>query len=207
MTQDGSHGVLLAIMEPDQSQEEEFNDWYDLEHIPQMSGVEGILTATRWVAVEGWPRYLAVYDLETVEVLKSDSYRGATGGHFTPWTRRLLERARGWRRIALAGVSADAGVTRDDTGALDLLLLDSADAARDLAGTLVALPGIRQARSFDSPDGGQSAVVAEAGALADLVRADAAPDRPGLAWSGRYVRYERNDPFAAFRSIDAGETH
>ncbi len=102
MTGSGPHGLLVALMEPDQSMEEEFNDWYDLEHTPQMSGVEGILSASRWMCVEGWPRYMAAYDLEHVDVLKSDSYRGATGGHFTPWSRRILERVRGWRRIGEA---------------------------------------------------------------------------------------------------------
>jgi hypothetical protein len=203
-----SHGVLLAIMEPDQTLDEEFNDWYDLEHIPQMSKVDGILTATRWMCVDGWPRYLAIYDLETVEVLKSDSYRGATGGHFTPWTRRMLQRARGWRRIALAGSDPDAGVISDAAGALDLLMLDSADAARSLAATVATRPGVLQARAFESPDGGQSAVIVEAGAIGDLAAADSGPaDRPGLTGWARYARYHRGDPFGAFRSIDAGEVH
>ena len=208
MTGSGPHGLLVALMEPDQSMEEEFNDWYDLEHTPQMSGVEGILSASRWMCVEGWPRYMAVYDLEHVDVLKSESYRGATGGHFTPWSRRILERVRGWRRIALAGTDTAAGVTSAEAGALDFLQLGDLDAARALADQLSELPGVIQARAFDIPDEGLAAVVVEAGALGDLPRElPGANGRPLLRGSARYVRHWRRDPFAAFRAIDAGEVH
>jgi hypothetical protein len=208
MTESGPHGLLVALMEPDQSMEEEFNDWYDLEHTPQMSSVAGILSASRWMCVEGWPRYMAAYDLEHVNVLGSESYRGATGGHFTPWSRRILKRVRGWRRIALAGTDAAAGLTSPEAGALDFLQLADVDAARALAEQLGHLPGVIQTRVFDIPDEGLAAVVVEAGALADLPRELPAADaRPLLSGSARYVRHWRRDPFKAFRAIDAGEVH
>lgn len=208
MTEGGPHGLLVALMEPDQSMEEEFNDWYDLEHTPQMSSVTGILSASRWMCVEGWPRYLAAYDLEHVDVLMSDAYRGATGGHFTPWSRRILGRVRGWRRIALAGTDASACVTSPEAGALDFLQFADVDAAQALADQLSELPEVIQTRVFDIPDEGLAAVVVEAGALADLPRELPGPEgRPLLRGSARYVRHWRRDPFAAFRAIDAGEVH
>jgi hypothetical protein len=207
MTEGGPHGLLVAIMEPDQAMEEEFNDWYDLEHTPQMSSVAGILNAGRWMCVDGWPRYMATYDLEHVDVLKSDAYRGATGGHFTPWSRRILSRVRGWRRIALAGVDAAAGTTSPDAGALDFLELRDVDAAQELAAQIGALPGVLQTRVFDIPDENLAALVVEAGALAGLPRDVAGSDPSLLRGSARYVRHWRRDPFAAFRAIDAGEVH
>ncbi len=93
-------GLLAALMEPATSQEDEFNEWYDNEHLTHMQGVEGVLSATRFVAVEGWPRYLALYDLDTIATLQSDSYRGVTGGAFSPWSRRMLRDVRGWRRLS-----------------------------------------------------------------------------------------------------------
>jgi hypothetical protein len=206
MTENGPHGLLVALMEPDQGMEEEFNDWYDLEHTPQMSSVGGILSASRWMCVEGWPRYMAAYDLEHIDALGSESYRGATGGHFTPWSRRILERVRGWRRIALAGIDSAAGITSPDAGALDFLQLADVDAARALADQLGHLPGVIQARVFDIPDEDLAAVVVEAGALADLPpELPAADVRPLLRGSARYVRHWRRDPFKAFQAIDAGE--
>jgi hypothetical protein len=201
-----AHGLLMAIMEPDEAHDEEFNDWYDLEHIPQIASVAGVLTATRWVCVDGWPRYLACYDLEHVDVLKSDAYRQATGANFTPWSRRMLGRVRGWRRIALAGVDPAAGPLDPATDAFDLLVLDDVDAARRLVAAAASQPEVLQARAFAQPDEGFGVALVEAGGVAAL------PDHLGgvasrLRRSARYVRYHRGEPLAAFRAIDAGAVH
>lgn len=201
-------GLLMALMEPDPAQEEEFNDWYDLEHIPQMAGVPGILTATRWVCVQGWPKYLALYDLEHIDVLSSDAYRHATGRNFTPWSRRILGRMRGWRRIALGGLDPAADATAADAQALDVVFLNDNERALRLAVEAERLPSITQARAFEAPDEGFVATVIGAGALLGLtLLADGFDGGGELRGSGRYVRYHRRDPFAAFHAIDAGEAH
>ena len=63
-------GLLLAMMEPPANIEEEFQDWYDSEHFPERAACEGFETAHRFVCIDGFPRYLAVYDLGNVDVLK-----------------------------------------------------------------------------------------------------------------------------------------
>jgi hypothetical protein len=205
MSETTRRGLLMALMEPDQSREEEFNDWYDFEHIPQMSAVPGFIGASRWVCVEGWPRYLATYDLESIEVLGSDAYRAATGGNFTPWARRILGSVRGWRRVALAGLAAGVPTTRDEATAIDVLFTAEGVGGAGLAARVADAPNVLQARAFNAPDDGQDLVLVEAGALADLPSDDA--DRPPLQWSARYVRYGRRDPLHAFHSIDAGKAH
>lgn len=196
----------MALMEPDQSREEEFNDWYDFEHIPQMSAVPGFIGASRWVCVEGWPRYLAIYDLDSIEVLSSEAYRQATGGNFTPWARRILATVRGWRRVALAGLEPDAPMTSDDTQAIDVLFNAAGAGGAEFAGRVARVPNVLHTRAFNVPDDGQDLVLIETGALADLPSADAA-ERPPLQWSARYVRYGRRNPLHAFHAIDAGEAH
>ena len=57
-----SKGLLLVTMEPPASLEDEFNDWYDTEHFPQRRGLPGFESASRWVCIEGWPRWAALYD-------------------------------------------------------------------------------------------------------------------------------------------------
>jgi hypothetical protein len=205
MTDNRGHGLLVAMMEPDPSHEEEFNDWYDLEHIPQMSSVPGILSATRWICVAGWPRYLAVYDLEHIDVLASDAYRQATGGHFTPWSRRMLSRVRGWRRIVMAALDGTAGFVSKSAEALDLLFVDGEEDARELAGQFAHSYPVIQTRAFDAPDEGLAAILVEAGALAVLPGAPPPfAQLSQLRWSALCVRYHRSDPFATFRAIDAG---
>lgn len=201
-----TQGLLMVVMEPNGLHDEEFNDWYDLEHIPQLSSVGGVLTATRWVCADGWPRYLAAYDLAHVDVLKSDSYRQATGANFTPWTRRMLGRVRGWRRLALAGLDAAAGSIDPATDAFDVLFLDSADAARQVVVAAASRPEVVQARAFEQPDEGFGVAIVEAGGAAALSH-DLGEGASRLRRSARYVRYHRGEPLAAFHAIDAGAVH
>ena len=56
-------GFLLVTMQPPPAFEEEFNAWYDTEHLPERLAVPGFETALRFVCISGHPRYLAMYDL------------------------------------------------------------------------------------------------------------------------------------------------
>lgn len=94
-------GLLLAMMEPPSALEEEFNDWYDLEHLPERASIAGFETALRFTCVQGFPRYLAVYDLTDVGVLEAPAYQAVAYANFSPWTRRIQARTRGrYRAIA-----------------------------------------------------------------------------------------------------------
>jgi len=94
MVETEKYGLLLAMLEPPEEMEEEFNEWYDTEHIPEREAVPGILSAQRYVAHKGSPRYLALYDLESIGVLQSEAYRRIGPGNFSPWTRRILRNVR-----------------------------------------------------------------------------------------------------------------
>src|SRR6266700_689030 len=54
--------------------EAEFPRWYDDEHIARLLKVPGFLSAGRYVAVKGSPKYLALYELEDHNVLRSAAY-------------------------------------------------------------------------------------------------------------------------------------
>ena len=58
----------------DDKYDEAFNAWYDTRHLPQLKTIPGILDAARYVAVKGGPKYLAVYELENAEVVRSDAF-------------------------------------------------------------------------------------------------------------------------------------
>src|SRR5690349_15446533 len=58
----------------DDKYDEEFNAWYSTQHLPQLMAIPGILDAARYVAVKGGPKYLAVYELESAEVIHSDAF-------------------------------------------------------------------------------------------------------------------------------------
>jgi hypothetical protein len=103
------------MTEPLPEHEEEFNAWYDTEHIPERLSVPGFVSARRWDADEPCDlalprekrlgRYLVTYELERPEVLETPEYLKHVGAGATPWTRRCLERAAVFRRWACEQVN------------------------------------------------------------------------------------------------------
>jgi hypothetical protein len=176
-----------------------------------MGRVPGIDSATRFVAVEGWPRHLAVYDLADFAVLRSPDYRAVTGSGFTPWSRRNLSAVKGWQRLTFVQLSGEA--TLDPrTGALLVAVFEGAPDLRPAAAAAAGRPGVVQARAFgpgeETNDG--AALLVEARALAALPPLSALLELPGadrdaslLTFSARYVRATRADPFSRFHHLES----
>jgi hypothetical protein len=68
-------GVLIAALDFSNAAEDEFNDWYDLEHLPERQRVPGFLVCQRWIGVENAKHSVATYDLDSLAVLKSPPTR------------------------------------------------------------------------------------------------------------------------------------
>ena len=81
-------GVLIAAMDFSACPEDEFHDWYDLEHVPERLRVPGFLNAERWIDAENPKISVATYDLDTVGVLHSPPYLAIAGANSSPWTKR-----------------------------------------------------------------------------------------------------------------------
>jgi hypothetical protein len=93
-------GFLLVLMQPPTNIEEEFNAWYDSEHVPERSAVPGVLTAIRFSSISAAaPKYLAMYDLESESVLESDAYKRVAGENSSPWTRRVTGKTKVYRSV------------------------------------------------------------------------------------------------------------
>jgi hypothetical protein len=84
----GAGALLVASMTPDPDAEAEFNDWYDNEHLPNLSRVPGVLSARRFRATdtESERRYLSLYHLRDRDVSRSDAWATASN---TQWTERM----------------------------------------------------------------------------------------------------------------------
>lgn len=80
----GAPYVLTVRVGVSPEKEAEFNAWYDEDHIPALLRVEGLRSATRYRAVEGAPKYLAVYELDSPEILKSEAWAEARNYGRTP---------------------------------------------------------------------------------------------------------------------------
>lgn len=79
------HYVVATDVAP--AHEDEFNDWYEQEHLPGLAAVPGTVRAARYRVVTGdGPRYLACYDLVAREVLGSPAWLAIRG---TAWSARV----------------------------------------------------------------------------------------------------------------------
>ena len=75
-------GLLIVSADIAADKEEEFNRWYNEEHISKLLAIPGFLDAARYEAVSGLafagggaPKYLACYELESPEVICSEAYQ------------------------------------------------------------------------------------------------------------------------------------
>jgi hypothetical protein len=93
-------GFLLVLMQPPDNIEEEFNAWYDTEHVPERLAVPGVLTAIRFSSIgAATPKYLAMYDLESESVLESNAYKRVAGENSSPWTKRVTGKTKVYRSV------------------------------------------------------------------------------------------------------------
>jgi len=87
-----THYLFSAAMDVEPGQEALFNEVYDTEHVPELLKVPGCLAVYRstlaplkmsiggevkTVVAEGEPKYSAVYELESAEVLTSAAWAAA----------------------------------------------------------------------------------------------------------------------------------
>ena len=80
------HILLIVRIDVEPEMEEEFNRWYNEEHIPTLLKVPGVLWAKRAINTGKGPKYIAVYEHENIDVQNSEAYRKAAQ---TEWTRRI----------------------------------------------------------------------------------------------------------------------
>ncbi len=59
-------GLLMVYSDVPAELDEEYNRWYNEEHLDQLLAIPGVLSAARYEAVAGGPKYLASYELASV---------------------------------------------------------------------------------------------------------------------------------------------
>lgn len=83
---DGANALFVVAMNVAAAAEEEFNDWYNMEHIPLLSRVPGVACARRFRARSGSRRYVAIYHLSDPDAYASAQWCEADQ---TPWIGRM----------------------------------------------------------------------------------------------------------------------
>ena len=142
-------GLLLVTMEPPAGLEEEFNDWYDTEHFPQRAALPGFESASRWVCLQGWPRWAALYDLASVAALETAEYLAVSGPRSTPWSRRILPRTTGRARVLAEQTMPGTALELPPASVARLVLACYKQPVDPEAANAAAmLPGLTQLRLF-----------------------------------------------------------
>ena len=157
-----AHGELIAAFDFSNVAEDEFNDWYDTEHIPERQRVPGFLTCQRWIGAENAKQSVATYDLETLAVLQSPAYRAIGGENLSPWSKRVTARCQRLLRFEGEQILPGDKVSPQNAGGL-LLVGMTPPAAVETAfnawydtehvPALARVPGVLSARRFRNAGG------------------------------------------------------
>jgi hypothetical protein len=91
---DKPYGLLVRGYDFSNAPEDEFNDWYETEHIPERERTPGFVKAERWIGVADPKVSVAVYDLESFDVLQSQGYKAISGVNLSPWSQRVVAKLR-----------------------------------------------------------------------------------------------------------------
>ncbi len=138
----GSSAMLLSFdITPEAVQEHD--RWHTHEHLPERLAIPGFLRGTRWVATEGEPRYMVLYEVSNLEVLASEAYLARLNNP-TPWTTKMMQHYRGMRR-GLCVVVGSFGLGQGGLAAL-LRFAPAPSRAKELQQWLLqdALPRVQE---------------------------------------------------------------
>ncbi|GGX02222.1 hypothetical protein GCM10007242_04060 [Pigmentiphaga litoralis] len=114
-------GMIAVWLHVAPEREEEFNAWYEREHIPQIVDLDGFVSGTRYYSDEAFPKFLALYETVDESVEASPGFQHVTT-HPSPWSGRIWsffgkDRIRlNLRQLALAPAGARHADAAHHTG-------------------------------------------------------------------------------------------
>jgi len=82
-------GILLVALDYANAHDDEFHDWYDLEHIPERQRVPGFGTCERWLGNANPKHAVATYELDSLDILRSAPYEAIARDNLSPWSKRV----------------------------------------------------------------------------------------------------------------------
>ncbi len=128
---------------------EEHDRWHTHEHLPERLAIPGFLRGTRWLATAGEPRYMVLYEVESLQTLASEAYL-ARLNQPTPWTQRIMPCYRGMSR-GLCSVLGSYGFGQGGAAAL-IRFSTEANSVESLRQWLLddVLPGVPQKSGLGS---------------------------------------------------------
>jgi hypothetical protein len=189
-------GLLLAMTDIPAEVEAEFNDWYDTEHVPERIAIPGFRSAQRFQAIEGGPKYQALYDLESVAVLDTPEYKRLRETA-SERTNRIMPQFRNLHRGIYTQIFPEGAAAEPAPAGTTALLLvgiapppgyeEEFEAWYNLEHLpyLAAVPGVLRARRFAPVDGSKNYLAVYELADADVPSSEAWTKAADTPWTLR----------------------
>ncbi|MBI3067515.1 MAG: hypothetical protein HY323_16065 [Betaproteobacteria bacterium] len=155
-------GLLVAGFNYAAVAEDEFNDWYDTEHVPERERIAGFVSAERWLGAEDPKVSVATYDLASLDVLASPPYRAIAGANLSPWSKRITGKCRRICRFEAEQILPGDRAAPGGAGGMLLFAMNVAPEAdqefnewynTEHVPRLTAVPGCLAARRFRCASG------------------------------------------------------
>lgn len=94
------NGMLVTFTQVDAADEEDFNEWYNREHMDERLSMAGFRRARRYAATGEGPRYMALYETDRVQDLALPAYLERLANQ-SPWSQRVMARFTIFQRLTL----------------------------------------------------------------------------------------------------------
>ncbi|MGH2586817.1 MAG: hypothetical protein ACRDJE_18015 [Dehalococcoidia bacterium] len=218
MMQAHSKTVYVATTSVEPAWEEEFNRWYDEEHLPNLLQVLGYLSARRYAAVDGSPPYMAFYEIDSIDAYRGEAHERAVN---TPWTARLQPHRTGqlafYEQVFPAQGLLPGPVAGEDAAVVGGLLVvrmdvDPAQEAdfnawynEEHLPALCGVPGVIGARRFWAIEGGPAYMATYYLTEPAVQASEAWKQAANTPWSARIRPAFRNLWRVVYRPLPAAE--
>ena len=154
-------GLLAVAFDSTGVAEDEFNDWYDTEHIPERRRLSGFLALQRWIGVDDHRLAVATYDLQSLQVLEGAAYRAISGENLSPWSKRITGKCRRIMRFEGEQLTGESAAPADAAALLLVAMNVDPEWEQEFnrwyneehLPSLSALPGVLCARRFRANTG------------------------------------------------------
>ncbi len=157
-----ARGILIAAFDYSNAAADEFHDWYDLEHLPERQRISGFRACNRWIDAANPQRAVATYELDSLDVLRSEAYCAIAYDNLSVWSKRMLARCTRLIRFEGEQIAASDADAPPQAGGL-LINAMSVEPEHDAEfnewydtehiPALAAVPGTLAARRFRAREG------------------------------------------------------
>ena len=191
-------GLLIASFDFSNAYEDEFHDWYDLEHIPERKAVPGFGICERWIGVENSKQAIATYDLDAIEVLRGQAYNSIAYDNLSPWSKRVTGKCARILRFEGTQILPGGEPAPDGAGGLLMVAINVTNENEDDFNSwyteehipaLLKVPGVLSARRYKSSEGTHRFVAIYHLTQPEITKTDAWSIAIDTPWSSRIRPY------------------